>query len=62
MLDLIKEDTKVINIYGISGIGKKSLSLEAAFYIRERDKFKAGVFSIDLKNVRKDSELQLKAF
>ena len=50
MQELVKPQVRMVNYFGLEGIGKTRLLIETLQFLSERDVFKDGVFYIDLKD------------
>lgn len=59
MFEVIKllQETSVVQIFGIPGVGKSTLARNIACYIAERNIFKEGVLFINMCNVQSVKDL-----
>ncbi len=57
---LDKDKVRILNVYGIDGIGRTRFVQEVAYYLSARYKFKDGLFMFDLKKIRSVESLKTK--
>ncbi|TNV87843.1 hypothetical protein FGO68_gene1372 [Halteria grandinella] len=60
MVQLKNPNIKILNLHGMSGIGKTRFLVESAYFLHSRSEFQDGVFIVEMKDVRTIEQLKIK--